>query len=472
MGGGSSVLTNEAGKSEPATVDIILAMKALGLCKLAQNISANSPSHAELEQRWIQALRIENYNSWILPEDLVKSSESWSQKGYCPLDGGVEAISGIILDISEAVVGPLPFVCFRSMQSVEEFLNAIQRNEATLGESSKDGFIAKNSNLNNLVTQTRSTSAAGVNGNATQSRKLVSLFDQALKRGQDHANGLLICGHSIGGAMASLFAAEIYANYGDCFRLQVVTFGCPKVLDSSVAHRINSFPYKQLSFLNCDDLVACMGPSGESQSTGTKVVSKRIRVGDDSGMSQSFGEEVVAEGGDIPKLRAPSGPLEDPVAPSPASQPVVPKAGAGSSNTESASTIPSTTTTTSTTTSTASSAPINRMSTTEWVVLPSSSQDPVVRPGKASAANNPKYLSRHSLGGRGGYYDTMTKSSHYQAAVSALLDGDKRQSFDAMQDLFMEDRRAASMDKSLSRQIISFVSRTLSNDVSSTLAHT
>ena len=65
--------------------------------------------------------------------------------------------------------------------------------------------------------------------------------------GKKH-NGLIISGHSLGGAMATLLAAELWT---DCQRssnnfpfhnLHVTTFGAPRVFDDSTArHMFSNF---------------------------------------------------------------------------------------------------------------------------------------------------------------------------------------------------------------------------------------
>ncbi len=59
-------------------------------------------------------------------------------------------------------------------------------------------------------------------------------------KGKKH-NGLIISGHSLGGAMATLLAAELWTDYQRSssnfpfHNLHITTFGAPRVFDDSTA---------------------------------------------------------------------------------------------------------------------------------------------------------------------------------------------------------------------------------------------
>jgi hypothetical protein len=248
-------------------LDILLAMKALGLCKLSYSTLSQDPEKDALQQKWLTALKIKEFQCWY---DYTNDSSLHVAGGdnnaaaFDPNNLGIEAITGIAFDISDDLMGPIPFVCFRGsvdpahVVTRKELADVIsvqldeKEDDAALEmDENRCAHLHKYKNLHQLC-----TTKAPLNGGAVGHD---CLLDICCRRGAEYANGLLVCGHSLGGAMASLFAAEVYSNYGDAIALHLITLGAPKVFSSKTAAEINSHPYRNLRFCNNNDMVQSLG---------------------------------------------------------------------------------------------------------------------------------------------------------------------------------------------------------------------
>lgn len=97
---------------------------------------------------------------------------------------------------------------------------------------------------------------AGVNSQVHKgfSESATALWPQTLNWLQapdtrNHRSRLLICGHSLGGAIASLLAIPAAAN-------TLITFGCPRVGNDAFAHHLEMLPGLQITrVVNCCDAV-------------------------------------------------------------------------------------------------------------------------------------------------------------------------------------------------------------------------
>jgi hypothetical protein len=96
--------------------------------------------------------------------------------------------------------------------------------------------------------------------NKKQSKKQLdgeTLIDFVVERAKGN---LLICGHSLGAAVATLFAVELSVDYPH-LKIHLVTFGGPRVLskEASLQHHYESKMITNLRFVNSGDMINILG---------------------------------------------------------------------------------------------------------------------------------------------------------------------------------------------------------------------
>ncbi len=78
--------------------------------------------------------------------------------------------------------------------------------------------------------------------------------------------GLIIAGHSLGGAVSTLFYAELLHDYPEIVEklgdnLKIVTFGSPRAVDLRLADKLDHSPAVHIRFVNDNDVVTSMPPA-------------------------------------------------------------------------------------------------------------------------------------------------------------------------------------------------------------------
>ena len=223
--------------------DSLVAMKALCLCQLSYFTSVKE-ENLKLEQKWISKLGIENYRYWHSPS-----------RSYNKTIGAV-AISGVISNLCQKNFRPTPFICFRGTWDVSDI-------EADVASRNISEFVTKKGVPigragHGFISHYLSLRELKYNPDSDE-----DMIDYILAECNKHDNGLLICGHSLGGAMASLLASELGKDYS-LRGIEIVTFGCPRVFEPSVARIIAKLPqlwtehqktFRTLRFVNHGDLI-------------------------------------------------------------------------------------------------------------------------------------------------------------------------------------------------------------------------
>jgi predicted lipase len=87
-------------------------------------------------------------------------------------------------------------------------------------------------------------------------------------------NRIFITGHSLGGALATLCADDIFRSFSGK-DIKVVTFGCPKVGNSNFVDVFNSHIIQNIRVVNSDDIV----PSIPSSWLGYRHVNGLVEIG-------------------------------------------------------------------------------------------------------------------------------------------------------------------------------------------------
>jgi hypothetical protein len=234
----------------------LLAAKLGAICQLSYRNSDLSDEFTESEKKALEALKITEYKIWSynLTQGKVDA------KGFTTRGAASQALTGVISLANEDFIQPKPFVCFRGTKSFSDMLHDLASLFTTNFTTPKGtgvgntglGFAAKLSDFYQL-----------------------GLEEHVIELVKKHQNGLFITGHSLGGAVASLFTAALHHDYPELFSqedqedqegesssppsspsvVMQVTFGAPRVYDRATALKINSLPFKHLRFVNATDYI-------------------------------------------------------------------------------------------------------------------------------------------------------------------------------------------------------------------------
>ena len=231
---GVTLLRPLRGTEKEATDHVMqLAAKSMALSCLAYR--------TPLTAQWLQDIKfVRNYKTWC---------GQWCDHGGKSI--GAEAVTGITSDVSEELSGPMPFVAFRGTKTANDMIADAKSiiisefrseliNGGLIGQAGK-GYIDHLSSL-----------------------KDAGLGDEVVRLASQCNGRLLVCGHSLGGAMATLLGSALH-RFDPQLRLYVVTFGAPRVFLESTARVIDTYTYTNLRFINEGDLVPTLGNEGLSK---------------------------------------------------------------------------------------------------------------------------------------------------------------------------------------------------------------
>ena len=185
--------------------DMLLSFIAANVCRLSYKNSRVNPKAAEIEQNWIQDLRISKFKNWYAPSLLGDESKL----------GGSLAISGVISDVNQTKFQkPTPFICFRGTTSISEVLSDLgavfmspfktDLSETLVGNAGY-GFIKHYESIKNVIDE------------ESQS-KLLPYISQLVNEVDPDSRNLLVFGHSLGKNCRCL----VIINY--CYSLFIYLF--------------------------------------------------------------------------------------------------------------------------------------------------------------------------------------------------------------------------------------------------------
>jgi hypothetical protein len=150
----------------------------------------------------------------------------------------------------------VPFVVFRGSTVMKDFIRdaraAVDEIYVTEKGNKSDGEIALG--FGEMLVALKKLKQDGK-----------TLIEEIFRLVDKYDNGLLIAGHSLGGACASIFLLELMLDYPELLqkygkKIRIVTFGAPRALDKESAKKVNALPITSLRFVNNDDLVTNIVP--------------------------------------------------------------------------------------------------------------------------------------------------------------------------------------------------------------------
>jgi hypothetical protein len=195
--------------------DILLAVRLACLCDLSYYNSSicTDPESVQAEALLLERLGVSEYKIW----DHLIDKEIATQ-----------ALTGVFSaeSVKEQFAGSVPFVCFRGTKGADDLM-------ADLMSLLVDDFVTVKNNR------------IGFTGRGFLSKRSalldLKLLDWCVEATSTYG-GILICGHSLGGVLATLFSAELRYDYPDVFEthhITLVTFGSPRVFDKETALIVN-----------------------------------------------------------------------------------------------------------------------------------------------------------------------------------------------------------------------------------------
>jgi hypothetical protein len=172
----------------------------------------------------------------------------------------------------------IPFICFRGTLTGTDMKRDLQSIVATQFKTSNgqsvgqsgSGFIEMHSELLksqsikiSAKTTVISTQDPHESLNESGSMTLIDVVKQSLEL-TGH-RGLLICGHSLGGAAATLFFTELllddHIQASDESKVRIVTFGSPRTVNKELATRLDQSVAIHLRFVNEQDIISSLPPN-------------------------------------------------------------------------------------------------------------------------------------------------------------------------------------------------------------------
>lgn len=269
----------ENGNGTPDPENLLIGAKALALSKLTYTSDCEEGDKLKksLAARDVKDWFVQLYDNDDLPNCILTKMVGSS---IVESDNGTRAITGVLNNITDKLSGETLVVSFRGTSCTAESL-------ANLNSFRPTSFVTKLGNeigstgrgimkAYKKLAYTDFTLKNTDNGTickTSPTRKHICLLEYVATNAQFFSNGVLICGHSLGGGMAQLLAAELNADYPKLFPIRLVTFGSPRGFDYYTATRIHRNPYTLiLRFVNEGDFVATIGGQGFLSTFGYNVL--------------------------------------------------------------------------------------------------------------------------------------------------------------------------------------------------------
>ena len=261
MGNGSIfVKAAQVYKADEDTVDSVLAKNVIICSKsaainiLVYNNSVRDKKNLAYEEENLKFLKITDYKIWTYADYAERVLDSITHKPAV----SAQCTTGVISRLSDDFPNPIPFICFGGTISLYE-------------------VIADLSSVIHSTSHTLKGNLMGTSGmgmlhlyHTLRSFGLIPFIVDYMKK---YNSGLLVTGHSIGGAVSLLFVSELLIDYPELFDanpVHLITFGSPRVFTPSSAAMIHDLMKAKpnLNFIrivNRRDIISML-PSSNSRS--------------------------------------------------------------------------------------------------------------------------------------------------------------------------------------------------------------
>ena len=257
----------------PTDNDLLLAMKCFWMCELSYTSKATNPDNAQAEAWRVSQLNISNYEPWhtSLQQNIEVSSniqvtltESTTYEKD-DIGGGAHMYIGTINNLSPDKHDPTAIICFRGTASHSDML-ADQLSYTTGSLTTSSGISLATAGTGYLT---------HFNGLCALRKDGKSFIEKAVELARSLSSNkpqIVITGHSLGAALATLCAVCMRKEYPD-IDVQLVTFGSPRVFHIDSLNDIAPYLPSHLRFANDGDLVSILGnqDGANLEHTGTSL---------------------------------------------------------------------------------------------------------------------------------------------------------------------------------------------------------
>lgn len=239
-----------------AADDFLIGLQMASLCLLSYSTSKMNPEYKTDEQKFVKLLNISLYDSWVvLLEEQYwgshKAKDAKRTKEGLFGEGGAQAISGVIENLAPSVSTPQVFICFRGTANISDVkadLASIFRGTLT----SPKGVHIATTGLGYVV-HLKALMSLTIDGE--------TIVEKAVKKATELNCGIILSGHSLGGALATLCAAIIRTDHPE-IPVRLFTFGCPRMALPNSDHFFQ-LEIDHVRFVNSGDLITLLGDEGE-----------------------------------------------------------------------------------------------------------------------------------------------------------------------------------------------------------------
>ena len=236
--------------------NLILCLNAASLNSMVYKNSVRSKNYEKYETESIEAMEITEYKIWTYADFAERVLDALIHKPAVSAQCTTGLISGKQLSIDS--VNPIPFICFGGTISLYEVI--------------ADLSSVIHCHATTLRGEVIGTSGLGMM-KVYHTLRAFGLIDYIVGLMKKYDSGLLITGHSIGGAVALLFTCELLMDYPELFDskpINLINFGAPRVFTPSSAHKIHSLMKTKPKFsfirvINKHDIISML-PSAKSHS--------------------------------------------------------------------------------------------------------------------------------------------------------------------------------------------------------------
>ena len=236
--------------------NLILCLNAASLNSMVYKNSVRSKNYEKYETESIAAMEITEYKIWTYADFAERVLDALIHKPAVSAQCTTGLISGKQLSIDS--VNPIPFICFGGTISLYEVI--------------ADLSSVIHCHATTLRGEVIGTSGMGMM-KVYHTLRAFGLIDYIVGLMKKYDSGLLITGHSIGGAVALLFTCELLMDYPELFDskpINLINFGAPRVFTPSSAHKIHSLMKTKPKFsfirvINKHDIISML-PSAKSHS--------------------------------------------------------------------------------------------------------------------------------------------------------------------------------------------------------------
>lgn len=233
-----------------ASKSLVLCLNASSLCTMVYRNSIRSSKYKDFESENLTNMGIIDYKIWTYADNFELVVKNLEHKPAV----SAQFTTGVISHIESDQPYPLPFICFGGTISLYE-------------------VIADLSSVIHCESKTLRGEVIGTTGygikNVYQTFRAFGIVEFITNLMKKHNSGLLVTGHSLGGAVALLFVCELLIDYPELFEnkpVRLVTFGAPRVLTSESVIRIQALMQKMplLQFIrvvNKHDIITMLPPA-------------------------------------------------------------------------------------------------------------------------------------------------------------------------------------------------------------------